>query len=321
MKIQATYIANLFEYASYKSISEEVLRNCLIEKGIDVCNQNNTVTETDYLNVFDAIHKTSADENFGIHYGCYLNIKALGFIVQISLNASSIKQAVFILQNYLQNTFPLVSLEVEENKGKYILSLTSKIKNVKLRNQVLDFVFCFIYRELKLMLSNDLIPELEVSNSNNVEFEKSLNVEIKEGRRYGFVFNATVLDVEINKMKVKEIEILLPKYLQMLDKKKTGYKAFSIQVRNMILNLCSPELPTFDQVAIHFPLSSRTIQRKLTEEGLSFRKITDEIKNELSTYLSKGHKMKTQDIAYFLGYSEASAYLHAVKKWETELVS
>jgi AraC-like DNA-binding protein len=321
VKIQATYIANLFEYSSYKGISEELLRNCLIENDIDVCNQNNSVTETEYLNVFDAIFKASADENFGIHYGCYLNIKALGFIVQISLNASSIKQAVFILQNYLQSTFPLVSLDVEENKGKYILSLSSKIENVKLKNQVLDFVFCFIYRELKLMLSNELIPELEVPNSNNIEFEKSLNAKTLNGKRYRFVFNATVLDVEINKKKVKEIEILLPKYLKMLDKKKTGYKSFSMQVRNVILNLCSPELPNFEQVAIHFPLSTRTIQRKLTEEGLSFRKISDEIKNELSTYLSKGYKMKTQDIAYLLGYSEASAYIHAVKKWKAELQS
>ncbi|MFC0264392.1 AraC family transcriptional regulator ligand-binding domain-containing protein [Fontibacter flavus] len=320
MKIQATYIANLFEYASYKGIPEQVLRGELVEKDIDVCNPNNWVTETDYLKVFEAILKETDDGNFGIHYGCYLNLKALGLINQISLHASSINQAVFILHNYLEDTFPLVSLEARENSGKYILSLRSNIRNAKMRNQVLEFVFCFIFRELKLMLSNDLIPDLEVSNSNLPEFEKSLNVEIKEGVNYSFVFNATVLDTETNKRKIKEIEILLPKYLQMLEKGKTGYKEFSMQVRNMVLNLCSPELPTFEQVAMHFPLSSRTIQRNLKEEGLTFRKITSEIKNELSTYLSKGHNMKTQDIAYILGYSEASAYLHAVKKWETELL-
>jgi AraC-like DNA-binding protein len=82
-----------------------------------------------------------------------------------------------------------------------------------------------------------------------------------------------------------------------------------------------PELPIFEQVAVHFPSSNRSIQRKLTDEGLSFRKITDDIKNELSGYLSKGNKMKIQDIAYILGYSDLSAYLHAVKKWRTEFQS
>lgn len=318
MKIQAPYIANLFEYASYKGISEEMLRSHLIEKNVNVCDQNNTVTEREYLNVFKALMRATEDKNFGIHYGCFLNIKALGFIVQLSLNASSIEQTVFILQNYLPSTFPLVSLKAEVQKDKYILSLTSEIKDVKLKKQILDFVFCFIYRELKLMLPKDLSIEFEVPNSNNCEFEKFLKDAVLKGKKYNFIFPIAVLNAEINKKKAKGIEILLPKFLQMLDKKKSGYKAFSVQIRNMILNLCSPQLPSFEQVAIHFPLSHRTIQRKLTEEGLSFRKINDDIKIELSRYLSKGHKMKTQDIAYLLGYSEASAYLHAVKKWETE---
>jgi AraC-like DNA-binding protein len=67
---------------------------------------------------------------------------------------------------------------------------------------------------------------------------------------------------------------------------------------------------------VPFPLSSRTFQRKLSEESLSFRRITDDIKKELSIYLAKGNKMKTQDTASILGYSEASSYLHAAKKWE-----
>jgi len=74
-------------------------------------------------------------------------------------------------------------------------------------------------------------------------------------------------------------------------------------------------------VTVHFPLSNRTIQRKFTDEGLSFCKITDDIKSELSSYLSKGNKMKIQDIAFILGYSEPSAYLHAVKKWKTKSIT
>ncbi len=321
MRIQALYLGNLFEYAKYQGVSEEMLRNYLAEKDLDVCNQNNTVTINEYLNVFETLQKRVNDTNFGIHFGCYLNLKALGFIVELSLNVSSLEQAVFILQTYLQNTFPVVSLESEERKGKYILSLSAKIENEKLKQQVLDFVSCFIYRELKLMLSNDFIPITEVSDSNTSEFTYFLNTEVKNGLKYRFIYEATVLNAEINKKTVREIEILLPRFLQMLNQTKPGYNEFSMQVRNLVLNLCCPELPTFKQAAIHFPFSKRTIQRKLTEEGLSFRRITNEIKNELSNYLSKGHQMKTQDIAHLLGYSETSAYLHAVKKWETEFIS
>lgn len=83
----------------------------------------------------------------------------------------------------------------------------------------------------------------------------------------------------------------------------------------MILNMCSPELPTLEQVCKQFAMSQRTFQRKLTQEGHSFRTITNDIKKELAAYLREGNKMKTQDIALILGYSESSAYLHAAKNW------
>jgi len=66
----------------------------------------------------------------------------------------------------------------------------------------------------------------------------------------------------------------------------------------MILSMCNPALPTFDQVAKQFPLSNRTIQRKLTTEGLSFRRITGDIKKELSNYLIKRQSIQTQDIRW-----------------------
>jgi AraC-like DNA-binding protein len=103
----------------------------------------------------------------------------------------------------------------------------------------------------------------------------------------------------------------------MLDKERYNNRPFSNMVRKMVLQMCKPEPPSFEEVVVHFPVSDRTFQRKLKDEGLSFRKITNEVKSELSTYLSMGNKMKTQEIAHILGYSEPSAYLHAVKRWDT----
>jgi len=319
--ISAPHIANLFSYASYYGSSEQLLRLLLNDKKLDVCDPDNTVTEIEFLKVFRGLLASTNDNYFGLHYGCFLNIKALGFIAQLSLNATSIEQAIFILQTYFKNSFPLVAVEVINEKNNYVLKLTTTITETKLKKHVLDTVFCFLYRELKLMVTDDLLPQLILPYSNNSEYSKSLNTKVTRGNHYCFVFNNIVLETEINKKNAKRIEILLPKFLQMLDNDNGSYKPFSTQVRNMMLNMCCPELPTFEQIAVQLPLSARSIQRKLTFEGLSFRKISDDIKRELSSYLTKGSKMKTQDIAYLLGYSETSAYLHAAKKWKAELTS
>jgi AraC-like DNA-binding protein len=314
MKISAPHIANLFYYGSYQGISELELRKNLEVNNLDVCVPQNTVEKSEFLDVFKTLVEKTSNTHFGLYYGCYLNIKALGFIVELSLNASSIEQAVFFLQGYLKTTFPIVSLSAKENNVIYELKLECFIEDATLKNHLLDTVFCFIYRELKLMLSNEFLPKLQLPYLDLAEYSKLLNSEITTGKTHLIQINSEVLSSEINKKRVKEIELLLPQFIKMFDNE--NYNTFSLQMRNMILNMCSPEIPTFEQVSKQFPLSDRTIQRKLTEEGQSFRKISDDVKRELSYYLAKGKQIKTQDIAYILGYSEPSAYLHAVKRWD-----
>lgn len=315
MRIPALHIANLFAYGVYQRVSEPLLRTNLIKIDLDVCNPQSTVAKSEFLAVFEALIDTTQDPYLGLHYGCYLNIKALGLISILSLNASSIEQAVVFLQKYLEQSFPLVSLLVKEDREMYTLQLACSIEDEILKNHILDVVFCFLYRELTLMLREDFLPTLQLPYSEVDEYSNLLTPQIVKGKTHSILLNRSVLSSEINKKRVKEIELLLPQFMIMLESK--VHKGFSLEMRNMILNMCCPEIPTFEQVSRQFPLSERTIQRKLKQEGQSFRKISDGIKKELSYYLTKGAQIKIKEIAYILGYSDPSAYLHAVKRWKT----
>lgn len=316
MKISATHIANLFDFGTYQGVNESYLRTFLVETNLDVCNSENFVTETEFLSVFKELILNAKNPYFGLNYGAYLNIKALGFISDISLNATSIEQAVLILMEYLNTSFPLINLTVKEDETYYTLLLDSRIEDKTIKNNLLDIIYCFIYRELALMLNEDFSPLLKLPYNDIRPYSLQFNLEVEKGDKHLILLDKKVLKTEINKKKVKEIECLLPKFMMMLETENNEYKNFSRQVRNMTLNMCKPEIPTFEQVSKQFPMSDRTIQRKLTTEGVSFRKIADDIKRELSVYLRIGKRMKTQDIAYVLGYSDASAYLHAVNRWK-----
>ena len=55
--------------------------------------------------------------------------------------------------------------------------------------------------------------------------------------------------------------------------------------------------------------TSGNFQRKLKKEETSFRQLVNEIKKDL--FLNSGEPLKIKDMAYFLGYSESSDFLHA----------
>ena len=313
MNISAIHIANLFSYASYQGVSEDSLRTHLETNDLNVCNTENSVTVSEFLTIYKTLLQKSNNRYFGLYYGCFLNIKALGFINQISLNATDITQAILILQAYLNASFPIIKLIHHTNNSTYSIELKCTIKDESLNSPILDTVFCFIYRELKLMLHPKSDVTVFLPYPKTKEYSKLLDTDIEKGEKHLIQIHNVTLQSEIYTENNTAIAILLPKFISLLNKK--DYEGFSLQMRNMILNMCTPEIPTFNQVAKQFPYSTRTIQRKLTKENNSFRKISNGIKKELSYYLIQGKQMKNKDIAFYLGYADTSAYLHALKNW------
>lgn len=313
--VSANQIGNLIEYTRFYGIDEAALTEPISNKSVDVCSPQQKITSEEFLKIYDNAFQNCKDEYFGLHYGFFLNLRALGFISQITLSSTSIDQAIFILQQYFINAFPIVHLNTFEEKNKLILELNCDISNLELKKHLLDTVFCFIYREIKLMIPDGSFIELKLPRKDLSIYEEYFKIKLKKGNTYRIYLDENIKALLINEKNKNQIELLLPKFLQMLDANQKGYKTFANQVRKMILHLCSPEIPTIKQVTQQFYLSERTMQRRLTDEGFSFRKIADDIKRDLSTYLSKDKKLQTQEIAYILGYSESSAYLHALKKW------
>lgn len=315
MRIFAPFLQSLLKYASYQNLDTNVLKALISNRELDLCNENETVSIQDYLSVFNYIASHSKGEQYGLGIGAFLNLNSLGLVLEISLNTSSILQAVVILQNFLANKFPIVSANIVTDEKLYIVQLTSPAENELTRKHLLDMVTCVVYRELKLMLPPNYHPHVRLPYIDREGYSSSFG-EISYSSHFQIVLPLSIVQTEINQKRLREIELILPKFISMLNEEENHSKVFATQVRKMILHLCSPELPNFEQVQQQFHYSNRTMQRKLNNEGTSFRKIMNGIKQELSSYLSSEKHLKTKDIAYILGYSEPSAYLHAVQSWK-----
>jgi AraC-like DNA-binding protein len=68
------------------------------------------------------------------------------------------------------------------------------------------------------------------------------------------------------------------------------------------------------RVASSVGCSTRTMARRLAEEGTSLRRIVDTVRQERAQgYLEAGLTLK--EVAFLLGYSDATAFQHAFRRW------
>lgn len=300
-------------YATCREVDRAELESQL-DKPIDLCDDKESVSQEEYERILGAISSKLQDDVLGLSYGRYLNMSALGIAYKVSLAATSLEQAFKMLEGYLKNNFPLVTVKQQETESKLQLWLLCSVKDKELNRHTLESTFVFMYRELCAMMGKATVLPV-IPNSNKAVYEELLDTTVMNGAGYGFELKQADVAAGINKGNMSRIEILLPQFLLMLGAK--GDNSFAAATRDMILHMCTPELPTLQEVCRQFAMSDRTFQRKLNAEETTYRDITNKIKMQLAAYLHAGDKMKTQDIAHILGYSESSAYLHAAKSWNS----
>ena len=91
------------------------------------------------------------------------------------------------------------------------------------------------------------------------------------------------------------------------------------QLRTRVENAISSFLPhgrvLVEDVARSLGMSKRTLARKLSDEGLNFTEILQQLRRDLAVRYLRDRKLHVSKIAWLLGFNEVSAFTHAFKRW------
>jgi AraC-like DNA-binding protein len=91
------------------------------------------------------------------------------------------------------------------------------------------------------------------------------------------------------------------------------------QLRTRVENAISSMLPhgrvVVEDVARSLGMSERALARKLSDEGLKFTEILQQLRRDLAARYLDDRKLQVSKIAWLLGFHEVSAFTHAFKRW------
>ncbi len=74
-------------------------------------------------------------------------------------------------------------------------------------------------------------------------------------------------------------------------------------------------IPPLAEVAGALNVSPRTLARRLTDEGASYRALVDELRQALAEELLRNSPLTTAQIANRLGYTDSANFIRAFKRW------
>lgn len=115
-------------------------------------------------------------------------------------------------------------------------------------------------------------------------------------------------DISINKFLVERVE-----------EATRGIEISAIKIASDVEHLIKDALPSgipsVHHIGKHIGMSSRTLTRRLAENGVTFRDLVKQTQEKISKDLLKNSEYSVSEIAFQIGFSEQSAFSRAFKRW------
>jgi AraC-like DNA-binding protein len=130
-----------------------------------------------------------------------------------------------------------------------------------------------------------------------------------------FVLNSTARELPLIHADPYLHDLLLKNCEAALADRKGDTSQLRTRVENAISSLLPHGRVLVEDVARSLGMGERTLARKLSDEGLNFTEILQQLRRDLAVRYLDDHKLHISKIAWLLGFHDVSAFTHAFKRW------
>jgi AraC-like DNA-binding protein len=108
---------------------------------------------------------------------------------------------------------------------------------------------------------------------------------------------------------------VLERHVRALLARIPGATPLTERVRQLVAQELSAGVPSAAAIARRLHMSPRTLQRRLRDDGINHRALVDALRRELALRYLSERRIAVSEVAFLLGFSEASAFHRAFKRW------
>ncbi len=210
-----------------------------------------------------------------------------------------------------------------KDKGEFtIITLNRSILRLghQLSNEATLAVCVKMIREITQKTINPIeVSFLHKAPNNTSHYTNFFNCDVNFSQKENSILFLTK-DLDIPTAKAdKSISAFL---LERLEEEKKGVEKlpniFISDITSLVKDALSSGIPSIQNISELLAMSSRTLTRRLSNSGFTFRDIIKSTQLELAKEMLKDPSKSIGEIAFLTGFSEQSAFNRAFKKWTNQ---
>ena len=270
----------------------------------------------EYYDLWDAFEAEEFDVNFLVQMA--QKVVDSGFDSSVYSFYSSPTVRVGLQRKALLKPLIMpIFMRVTDYEQHLAVSFMSAIKGRALPVTIGWFNILYFVKAIRHATGLQIVPaavEVERAVPGAETSDGFLGCHVMQGSGYRLVLSADTgrlpLDCRNDALWAPVETGLQDRFLQTMPPETTASR-----VRQALIDGLPGGQATAEQIARHLAMSKRSLQRRLSEEGVSFKDVLEDTRRALSMNYLTNTNMSMQEIAYLLGFRDPSSFFRAFRGW------
>lgn len=210
-----------------------------------------------------------------------------------------------------------VTLAIVEKGGLLSITITSADEAVRLPPAAAILEVSYFLELFRIFASEQITPhsvtlpaKVQVTDA----FRRFAGCEVHSGEQIGLVLRAADASLPIISADTAVYRAVEQELLARL-KSLSSASGMADRVRREIRDTLPSGRVSAEMVARRLRISTRSLQRKLKDEGASFQAILDETRAALALIYLRDHKLSAEETSFLLAYRDPNSFYRAFSDW------
>ncbi|MBT3143827.1 AraC family transcriptional regulator [Falsiruegeria litorea] len=256
---------------------------------------------------------------FGAEAGTLHDPRRGSILTYISMAADTLSDQLDLLARYMPITRTKARLSIEKTPGLATIVLSNTDPKIQEHRQHTEFAAAAVIKMMQTTIGQNPAVHLRLAHGQESDVDgmaQILGCPVSLGaRRLEIQLCPELLQHPVNNADSRLLQHLRAYGDILLKRRRVDGGSIRDAIDTVVLPRLSHGVPTLTSVAQLLGLSARTLSRRLSAEGLSFRQVIEDLRYDLARHYLADPNLPLAEIGFLLGFADQSSFGTAFRRW------
>jgi AraC-like DNA-binding protein len=276
------------------------------------------VDTEEFFALWQSISEVSGDPLIGLKLGSEERVERYDPISIAVLHSLSLRNAVERMARYKQLTCP-EKIQIREQRQECTVQFKWVLAKESEPSVLIDLCFARVVAIGRRGTGVALTPiriEFERPSAHRDQYQAHFSCPVKfKAKQNSLVFTRQDMDRPFVTHNPELLGMLVPQLDAEL-RQQLAQQTIREQVKGMLKRIVAGQRPAIEDIAREMNMSARTLQRRLSNDDVTFQQLLEEARRELAHHYLLHSSLELTEAAYLLGFEDSNSFFRAFHNWE-----